>query len=115
MAGGCGGQSSELEVSGKLLHNGQPLEMSADGAVIMIFYELRNGQLGERSYVASVDNAGAYQVLLEPGQYRVAVQLMDPYAKQIDKFRGVFDQMKSPITVETTEAQEDLTIDLKKS
>lgn len=113
LAGGCSGQSSELQVAGKLTHNGQPLHISDDGAVIMIFCELQNGQVAERSYAASVNSTGAYNVLLLPGEYRVAAQLMDPYAAQTDKFRGAFDQMKSPVTVEITESQTDLDIDLK--
>ena len=114
MASGCGGSSSELQVAGKLTHNGQPLQISEDGAVIMVFCELQDGRLGERSYPASVNSTGDYNALLLPGEYRVAVQLMDPYATQTDKFRGAFDQMKSSVTVEITESKKDLDIDLKK-
>lgn len=116
LTAGCGGETgSEVKVSGNLTHNGQPLEMSDDAGVIMTFHELRNGQMGERTYAATVDKSGAYEVLLEPGEYRVAVQLMDPYATQVDKFRGAFDQAKSRVTVEISEAREELHIDLKQS
>jgi len=112
---GCGGNSGETEVSGKVTQDGQPLEVSEQGEFVMVFYELKNGQMGERSYVASIQRSGEYQVALPPGEYRVGVQLMDPYVKQVDKLRGAYGQMKSPITVQITEESTTVDIELNRS
>lgn len=110
--GGCAEKDSGVEVSGQIIQDGQPLEINEQAGVIMGFYELRDGKLGERSYTASVEKSGAYRVALPPGNYRVSVELMDPYVEHVDKFGGAYDQMNSPITVEITESQENLDIKL---
>jgi hypothetical protein len=114
-AGGCGEGDSNLQVSGKITRDGQPLTVSDKGEFVMVFHELQGGQLGGHAYAATVDHAGAYRVALPPGKYRVAVQLMDPYVEHVDKLGGAYDQAKSPLTVEIAESRDDLNIELNQA
>lgn len=115
MVSGCGGSSGEAQISGKVTQNGQPLEVSDQGEIVMVFYELANGQVGERSYLATAQRSGTYQAALPPGEYRVGVQLMDPYVEHVDKLRGAYGQMKSPVTVQITEESTTVDIELNRT
>lgn len=113
---GCG--SKLVTVKGKLTKDGQPLEVSDRGAVMITFIPyVEGGSEAAEGHSAPVMKDGSYHVLgrygkgIAPGKYRIAVQHLDPYPRN-DKLKGEFSTSQSPIIREVTGA--DLDIDLAK-
>lgn len=49
-----------------------------------------------QTFMASIDPSGHFEAEVPAGDYRIAVQQLDPYPN-VDKLKGQFDQNKTPI------------------
>ncbi|RCS40595.1 hypothetical protein DTL42_24810 [Bremerella cremea] len=87
---GC--EKTDPLIQGKLTNDGQALQVSEKGDIQVEFVQDGTGQ----SYLASVKPDGSYELTVPPGDYKVAIQQLDPYPN-VDKLKGKFSQKKTPI------------------
>ena len=139
LSAGCG--SSQLQVSGTLVMNGQPIKMVPDKEnLLLTFVLLADGKDTDRSFSCNYTSEdGQFQVLtqegkgippgLPPGQYRISVQIFPldmtsseaepspeagaPTGMQ-DRLENKFAPGKSPIIRELKRSTSGLAIDLAK-
>lgn len=91
---GCG-QAPSI-VKGSVTQDGQALQVSEQGDVQIHFIQEENGKMTGQTYMASIDPSGQFEAEVPAGDYRIAVQQLDPYPN-VDKLKGKFDQNKTPI------------------
>ena|SRR5947209_5216493 len=112
---GCGSHP-KVTVTGKVMKNGQPLKVSKQGAIQVIFIPIVEGASGPPAvtYPAQVNNeAGTYEIKDIPtGKYKVSVCQFDPMPVN-DLLKGEFQGEKTPITKEVT-GKEPIDIDVGK-
>lgn len=83
-------------VSGTVTKDGQPLQVSEQGDIQIHFIQEENGQMTGQTFMSSLDSSGHFEAEVPEGDYRIAVQQLDPYPN-VDKLKGKFDQNKTPI------------------
>lgn len=113
---GCSGRGGEgSKISGRILRDGQPLQLSDKGVLVVTFQSLApDGQTGDYAQSAETNGkTGAYTVTMKPGTYRVAVEQMDPYP-DVDKLKQAYTINSSPIAVVITGPQHGLDIELSR-
>jgi hypothetical protein len=95
---GCG--SGGASVWGQLTNNGQPLQLSGKGLILLTF--VPQGDQSGNTYSADVSPDGTFHVVgkegkgLPPGTYKITVQAFDPYPNR-DLLKGQFVVGKTPI------------------
>ena len=66
---GCGGDSSPIKITGKIIRNGQPIQVAKGTYVTVIFTpEEKTGSTFPAKFKY---DTGTYEVILPPGKYRV--------------------------------------------
>ncbi|GAA4432361.1 hypothetical protein [Bremerella cremea] len=93
-ASGCGEAGSK--VSGTLSNGGESLQVSDQGDLQIHFIQEQGGTLTGQTFMTSVDSSGHFEAEVPAGEYRIAVQQLDPYPN-VDKLKGKFSQNKTPI------------------
>ncbi len=106
---GC--EHSDPVIKGKVTNDGQALQVSDQGDIQIEFIQEEAGSLTGQAFMASLEPDGSYELTVPPGDYRVAVQQLDPYPN-VDKLKGKFDQQKTPIK---KKLQGDETLDIELS
>ncbi|WP_146115657.1 MULTISPECIES: DUF3823 domain-containing protein [Pirellulaceae] len=91
---GCG-QAPSI-VTGSVTKGGQALQVSEQGDIQIHFIQEENGTMTGQTFMASIDPSGHFEAEVPAGDYRIAVQQLDPYPN-VDKLKGQFDQNKTPI------------------
>jgi hypothetical protein len=101
---GCS-KRPKVTITGKVMKNGQPLKVSKQGAIQVIFLPIVEGSSGPPAvtYPALVNSQEAtYEVKDIPtGKYKVSVSQFDPMPVN-DLLKGQFQGEQSPITREVT-------------
>lgn len=99
---GCGG--GKVKASGKVVQNGQPIQMSDKGVMQLAFIEEKDTE-GARPHGTTWKPDGTFVITgvegkgVPPGKYRVSLSIIDPYPGE-DKFGGKFQGPKSPLVVD---------------
>ena len=106
---GCGGGTTK--VSGTVVKDGKPIEVSSTGYVqVTLVPDVAAGEQFT-TVVGRCDADGKFEILdVKPGKYKVAVEQFDP-TPQSDKLGGAFNQEKTPI-VRQIDGKKPLKIDL---
>lgn len=99
-------------VTGSVTSGGEALQVSDQGDIQIHFIQEENGKMTGQTYMTSVDSAGHFEAEVPTGDYRIAVQQLDPYPNA-DKLKGKFSQNKTPIK-QSIKGGDTLDIDLSK-
>jgi len=111
--GGCNPNGLRI-VKGRLVNNGEPLHVSAQG-VVQIAFEYATNPDG--SFVAEVGPDGNFAVEgptgqgIRPDTYRISVAQLDPYSTRKDLLKGRFSTKSTPIVM-AVDGKSALLIDL---
>lgn len=97
-------------VKGSVTKGGEALQVSGQGDIQIHFIQEENGKMTGQTFMASVDSTGHFEAEVPAGDYRIAVQQLDPYP-DVDKLKGKFSQNKTPIK-QSVKAGDTLDIDL---
>jgi hypothetical protein len=98
---GCGGKR---KVRGKVVQNGQPMQLSEKG-VFVISFIAASDTAGKNPEPTKPNNDGTFEVVgrdgkgIAPGKYKVAVEACDPYPGN-DKLGGKFTPAKTTLQVD---------------
>jgi hypothetical protein len=119
---GCSPKPKEqpkVAISGTIVSDGKPLPLDSAGFAAKIskvelkfFRSAKEGGGADFSETAFAGPDGKFQVRLPVGTYRVAVAHYDKGQKEL--LNGKFDQQKTKLKCEVTDATKELSIDLAK-
>ena len=110
--GGCNSNGLRI-VKGRLVNNGEPLQVSEQGVVQIAFEYATNPDGG---FVATVGPDGNFAIEgptgkgIRPETYRISVVQLDPYPGK-DLLKGKFSSKSTPITM-AVDGKSELLIDL---
>lgn len=99
---GCAGGT--VRPSGKILRNGQPVQLSDKGVIVLNFLPESGDKLGV-TYAADTKPDGTFTITgperkgIPPGKYKVAVELYDPYPTT-DLLKGKYAPGATTLTAE---------------
>jgi hypothetical protein len=113
LAGCGGGGPAKVKVTGELLNNGKPLQLSNQVMKTLIFHSQDAAPKGksQTSYAAVVAENGSFEVAEIPaGKYLITLELLDGTG---DICKGAFTKEQSGLIREITGA-ESITIDIAK-
>ena len=115
LIGGCSSGPAKVEVTGKILNNGQPLKVSKQGEIRVKFYSEGKDAESTVSKPATVDReTGTFVVKNLPlGKYKITVQQIDPMPST-DLLERQFDVMNSKIIRDVETDGQVIEIDLAK-
>ncbi len=125
---GCSSGPTKVVVTGKIVDGGQPLKLEGEefeegaAAIELEFYPLdESGQFDKQAevYAASVNSDGTFTVSgidgngIPVGKYRVALRcLVESEEGEKDVWDGRFEPSNSPFTVEITEQNHEVVVDV---
>jgi hypothetical protein len=114
---GCKSGPAKVNITGKVVKNGEPLKVSDKGEIRVKFYsqnmEEETSRIRPAIYNAS---DGTFQVKDIPvGKYRITVEQIDPMpSNKNDKLQHAFDNKNSPIIRDVESNGQNIEIDLAK-
>ncbi len=113
VVGGCSGEGGPktVKVRGKITKAGAPISVPAGGWGNVEFIELKDGNMGERLYPATINPDGTYENDIAPGKYRITVLVLDKPGGT-DTFNRQYDSAHSTIDKEVTAGANDFDISL---
>jgi len=115
LVGGCSSGPAKVDITGKLLKDGQPLQVSKTGQVTVRFISQEPPDVEkEQNKSATVDPTGSFTIKgIYVGKYRVAVTQTDAY-RGPDVMKGTFGTNNSPIFRDVASNGQFIEIDLAK-
>jgi hypothetical protein len=116
LAGGCKSGPTKVDITGKLLKDGQPLKVSNRGKVEIKFVTEGGTDENYSSRSTNVDDQGNFAIKgITAGKYRIIVRQLDPYipGSTKDLLEGAFT-LNSPIVRDVETNDQVIEIDLAK-
>jgi hypothetical protein len=106
---GCGKQ--KVNITGQVLRDGKPIELSKTGVVFVTLVSIVEPGKPFTTHPGKAKADGSFEILdITPGKYRIAVEVQDPTPME-DRLEGAFSRKNSPI-IKDLDGKTPLTVDL---
>jgi hypothetical protein len=113
LVGGCNSGPAKVNVSGTVSKNGQPLKVSKQGVVEIMFVSQGSDTERQKTKTAEADpETGKYQIKgIEVGKYKVTIRQIDPMPTT-DLLDGAFNKQNSKILRDVESNDQVIDIDI---